>query len=128
MLARQHRRPERLGGTNETQQNLHQVRSKKRLPQQQAQVIHEKRQALLRSLWRCDVKTIYQHCPPVAAAVATMKPIQKAARAASSLKLQREYLNLAREALARRGAAVAAMWILRWKEERQVWAHLVNRV
>lgn len=74
------------------------------------------------------MKTVYSEVPALAAAVGNMKPIQKAARAASSLKLQREYLKLPREALARRGAAVAAMWILRWKEERQVWAHLVNRV
>lgn len=75
------------------------------------------------------MRTIYQHCPPLAAAaVSTLKPIQKAARAARSLKLQREYLQRAREALARRGADVAAMWLARWKEERQVWAHLVGRV
>lgn len=74
------------------------------------------------------MKAVYSEVPAVTAAVGNMKPIQKAARAARSLKLQREYLKLAREALARRGAAVAAMWILRWKEERQVWAHLVGRV
>jgi len=74
------------------------------------------------------MKTVYSEVPALTAAVAAMKPIQKAARAARSLKLQREYLQRAREALARRGAAVAAMWLLRWKEERQVWAHLVNRV
>lgn len=74
------------------------------------------------------MKAVYSEVPALAAAVATMKPIQKASRAARSLKLQREYLRLARESLARRGAAVAAMWLLRWKEERQVWAHLVGRV
>lgn len=57
------------------------------------------------------MKTVYSEVPALTAAVGSMKPVQKAARAA-----------------ARRGAAVAAMWLLRWKEERQVWAHLVGRV